>query len=539
MPVPDLILIEADIHTLDPFVPRATAMAVAGGQVVALGDNAEIRALAGPATRVVGAGGQQVLPGFQDTHIHLQDSGQDYSQNADLTEAQGPDDIVAMLAAFASTHDRPWVNGTGWSSAVFGVGNLDRHLLDRAVPDRPCLIIASDGHNGCLNTRGIAAVRLDDATPDPRNVHFVRDAAGGATGLLYETAVMWADARIPQPTDDDFMAGVLWAQKLAHRHGITGVLDAKVEERHVRVYRRLAEEGRLTLRIAATALVTPEDSVDSAVARLAGFRASSPYGRFTVHSAKFFFDGVFENRTAAMLAPYSDGAGGNAPVMFADDHIAALFTALDAARFQIHVHAIGDAATRAALDGLAAARAANGVWPSWHQIAHLQSVDPKDIPRFAELGAMGNVQPLWAQAEPSVTEMTLPLLGSSRSRWVYPFRSLIDAGARLALSSDWGVSTLNPFRIIETAVTRRPQRGPGDIPAFLPEERITRTEAVAGYTLNAAAAAWRPDTGTLGLRQRADFIVLDRDIFTVPENEIGDTQVLLTVVDGEIVHDRM
>ncbi|TNF62435.1 MAG: amidohydrolase [Rhodobacteraceae bacterium] len=537
MSAPDLVLIEGDIRTLDPFHPRATAMAVAGGRVVALGEDAAIRSLAGPRTRVIAAGGRLVLPGFQDTHIHLQDSGQDYSQNADLTAAENPEDMVAMLAAFAGTHRRPWVNGTGWSSATFGAGNLDRHLLDRAVPDRPCLIVASDGHNGCLNSRAIAALGLDGATPDPLNGHFVRDAAGVATGLLYETAVTWAEARMPQPTDEDFMAGVLWAQDLAHRHGITGVLDARVEERHVRVYRRLAGEGRLTLRIAATALVTPGDSVEGAVARLTGFRAAAPEGPFKVHSAKFFFDGVFENRTAAMLAPYADAQGGNAPVMFEADHIAALFTALDAARFQIHVHAIGDAATRAALDGLEAARAVNGAWPAWHQIAHLQSVDPGDIPRFAALGAMGNVQPLWAQGEPSVTEMTLPLLGPSRSRWVYPFRALLDAGARLALSSDWGVSTLNPFPIIETAVTRRPPGG--GIPAFLPEECIGRAEAVAGYTLNAAAAAWRPGTGTLGLRQAADFIVLDRDIFAVPEAAIGDTRVLLTAVGGRVVHDLM
>ena len=538
MPAPDLILIEADIRTLNPFVPRATAMAVSGGRVVALGDDGDIRALAGPGTRVVTAGGRLVLPGFQDTHIHLQDSGQDYSQNADLTDAQDPGDLVARLAAFAATHQRAWVNGTGWSSAAFGAGNLDRHLLDRAVPDRPCMIVASDGHNACLNTRAIAAVGLTGATPDPLNGHFVRDAQGAATGLLYETAVIWAEARMPQPTDADFRAGVLWAQDLAHRHGITGVLDAKVEERHVRVYRRLAAEGRLTLRVAATALVTPEDSVEGALARLSAFRAETPEGAFKVHSAKFFFDGVFENRTAAMLDPYADAQGGNAPVMFDADHIAALFTALDAARFQIHVHAIGDGATRAALDGLAAARAANGAWPAWHQIAHLQAVDPADIPRFAALGAMGNVQPLWAQSEPSVTEMTLPLLGPERGRWVYPFRSLLRAGARLALSSDWGVSTLNPFPIIETAVTRQPPGG-GDVPAFLPEECISRAEAVAGYTLNAAAAAWRPETGSLGPGQRADFIVLDRDLFAVPAQEIGGTQVLLTAVDGVIVHGRL
>ncbi|QYK41835.1 MAG: amidohydrolase [Paracoccaceae bacterium] len=532
---PDLILLGADIVTMDPLLPRAGAMAIAGGRVVALGSEAEMRALAGPRSAVMDAGGRLVLPGFQDTHIHLQDSGQDYSQNADLTDCRTPDEIVATLSAFAATHDRPWVCGTGWYSGVFGPHNLDAALLDRAVPGRPCMVVASDGHNGCINSAAIAATGLTDATPDPLNGHFVRDGAGHANGHLYETAVMWVEARMPRPADDDFAAGVLWAQALAHRHGITGVLDAKVEERHVRVYRRLAAETRLTLRVAATALVTPEDSPAQAVERLTEFRRGTPDGMFKVHSAKFFLDGVLENRTGAMIAPYSD-QGDNAPLMFTPDQIATLFPALDAARFQIHVHAIGDMATRAALDGMALARAANGTWPSLHQIAHVQCLDPADAPRFRELGVMANIQPLWARHEPSVTDVALPMVGPERGRWMYAFRTLRDAGATLALSSDWGVSTLNPFEIIETAVTRQPPRRDGSHPIFLPEQRLTVQECVAGYTVNAAAAAWRPDTGSLAPGQWADFIVLDRNILACDPRDIGDTQVVMTAVAGVPVH---
>jgi predicted amidohydrolase YtcJ len=489
---------------------------------------------------VIDAAGRLVLPGFQDTHIHLQDSGQDYSQNADLSAARTPDDIVAMLKSFADTHDRAWVNGTGWYSGVFHAGNLDRHLLDRAVPDRPCLIVASDGHNGCMNTRAIAAVGLADDTPDPQNGHFVRDANGAATGMLYETTVAWVEARMPPLPDDAFASGVKWAQALAHRNGFTGVLDARVEERHIRVYRALEAAGEMTLRIGATALVNAFDTTAGAVERLSDFRASARGPLFKVHSAKFFLDGVIENRTAAMIAPYSDAEGGNAPLMFTPGQINEMFTAFDAARFQIHVHAIGDMAVRAALDGCDAARVANGPWPSLHQIAHIQFIDPTDIPRFRDLGVMANVQPLWARDEPSVTDVAVPMVGNERSRWMYAFRSLLDAGAGMALSSDWGVSTLNPFQIIETAVTRQPPIQEGRVPAFLPEERITRAEAVAGYTTGAAAAAWRSDdTGTLSPGKWADLIMLDRDIFSCPEYEIGDTNVLLTLVGGRSVHDTL
>ncbi len=537
MPVTELILINARVVTMDPLIPVAQALSVAGGRIAALGSDADIRALAGPGTEIIDAGGHLVLPGFQDTHIHLQDSGQDYSQNADLSLARTIDQLTAALAAFAAMHRRPWVNGTGWYSGIFGDHNLTRQVLDSAVPDRPCMIVASDGHNACMNTLGLAAVGIDRDTPDPLNGHIVRDAEGEAAGLLYEAAIIWAEARMPAPSDAAFADGVKWAMALANRNGITGVIDAKVDERHVRVYQHLARSGALTLRVASTALVQPSDTTTEAINRLSAFRASSTEGLFRVHSAKFFLDGVIENRTAAMIAPYADARGGNAPLMFAPKQINEMFAAFDAARFQIHVHAIGDLATRAALDGMEGALRVNGAWPGLHQIAHIQFIDPADIRRFRQLGVMANVQPLWARHEVSVDDMAIPVVGPERTKWIYAFRSLIDAGAQMALSSDWGVSTLNPFEIIETAVTRQRPRKAGNAPVFLPEQRITRAEAVAGYTVNAAAAAWRSaDTGSLGVGKYADLIVLDRDIFACTAYDIGDTQVLLTLLAGRTVH---
>ncbi len=349
---PETILINARLVTMDPLIPYASALAIVAGRVAALGSDADIRALAGPGTQVIDAGGRMVLPGFQDTHIHLQDSGQDYAQNADLSGARTVEELVETLAGFAGTHDRPWVNGTGWYSGVFGAQNLNAGVLDRAVPDRPCMIVASDGHNACLNSLGLKAVGFDRGTPDPRNGTIVRDASGAATGLLYESAVSLAEGRMPAPSDRDFADGVLWAMRLANRHGITGVIDAKVMERHVRVYQDLARGDDMTLRVASTALVLPEDTTAGALERLSDFRAESRHGLFRVHSAKFFLDGVIENRTAAMIEPYSDAQGGNAPLMFEPALIDEMFTAFDAARFQIHVHAIGDLASRAALDGM-------------------------------------------------------------------------------------------------------------------------------------------------------------------------------------------
>ncbi|MDO6965473.1 amidohydrolase [Rhizobium alvei] len=537
MSVADLILINGNIVTMDPLTPAVAALAVAGGRIVALGSTEEMKALAGPQTRVVDAGGRLVLPGFQDTHIHLQDSGCDYGTNANLDAAGSIDELKETLSSFAATHDGPWVRGVGWYTGIFTEHNLDRHVLDAAIPDRPCFILASDGHNACLNSKGCEAIGLVKGTEDPFNGHFVVDADGVPTGMLFEEAVNWATNRMPEVTDEEYAAGVRYGQALCNRHGITGVLDALVMERHARVYRKLAEDGELTVRVCATAKVFPEEATADALARVEELRRSNDLEMFRIHSAKFFLDGVMENRTGVMIEPYSDAIGGNAPLMFGHEQVKELFTAFDAARFQIHVHVIGDGAVRAALDGLEAARDKNGAWPSLHQLAHIQFIDPADIPRFRTLGAVANVQALWARNEPSVTDVAVPMGGPERSRWMYAFRSLIDAGAQYTLSSDWGVSTLNPFKIMETAITRQPPAKNGAVEPFLPQERLTRKESVMGYTVNAAASAWRAEsTGSLAPGKYADIIVLDRDIFTCDVYDIGDTEVQLTLLGGREVH---
>ncbi len=237
-----------------------------------------------------------------------------------------------------------------------------------------------------------------------------------------------------------------------------------------------------------------------------------------------------------MIAPYADVQGGNAPLMFAPDQIASLFTALDAARFQIHVHVIGDLAAQATLDGLDAAMKANGPWPALHQVTHLQVVDPADISRIGALGAMANIQPLWAQYEADGPDAPLAMIGISRQPNTYAFRQMLDAGAPYCLSSDWPVTTMNPFEIIETAVTRQPV-GDKTAPVFYANERLTVAEAVLGYTAHAAAACWRGHfTGRLMPGFSADLILLDRDILTCDPYDIGKTKVLLTLFEGKEVY---
>ncbi|MCX8509967.1 MAG: amidohydrolase, partial [Rhodobacteraceae bacterium] len=487
-------------------------------------------------TRIMDAGGRLVLPGFQDAHIHLQMGGVDLVQTAQLYEATSLAELQSTLAAHAAATPGPMVWGAGWQPGFFGDENLTRAVLDQVVPDRPCLIYDSNFHNACVNTAACRMVGIVKGMEDPLNGHVVRDADGEPTGMLHEEAINWAMTFLPATDHATRLAGVRAGQAHANRHGITGVVDPHIEDSLERAYAELDQAGDLTLRVSGAAIVRANDTAAGARARLEAIRTRNRGPRFRVNAAKFFMDGGLENRTAAMIEPYADASGGNAALMFTPDQTRDFFVALDAARFQIHVHCIGDLATRVTLDGIEAARAANGFWPAQHQIAHVQITHPDDRRRFGELGVMANMQPLWAAWDPIIPDVSMDLVGQARHDWVYAFRSLIDAGAPYCINSDWPVSTLNPLEIIETAVTRQSSAGKGRREPFIPSECLTVQEAVAGYTTHAARAAWNEDlAGSLARGKSADFIVLDRDIFACGPHDIGGTKVLLTALEGQEV----
>lgn len=535
MTAADLLITNADIHTMDGMTPRADSIAVRDGRVLAVGCEADVSNVANGTTRRMNAGGRVMLPGFQDTHVHLQDSGVGFYTGVDLAGAKSIGELQARVKKQAAdTPDKVWVQGLCWDPGTFPVTEMNRHHIDEAISDRPVYLMASDGHNAVVNSMALRELNITDETPNPPNGEIVKDDNGQPTGMLYEDAIWWALSMLPPATAEDHIGGTKAACAHANKHGITGVLDAMSGERHMRVYTGLDNSGELSLRVAATSKVFPHDDLDNAMGRLNYLRNTYRSEKVYMHSAKFFLDGVMENGTAAMLEDYE--TGGNAPIMFDEDHLRQLLIAFDADRFQLHLHTIGDKAVRVALDGIEAARNTNGPWPALHQLAHIQCIDDADIPRFAELGAVANFQPLWACPEGG-TDIAVKMVGDKRARNIYAVKSVLDTGAPYAISSDWFVSTLNPFEIMAVATTRQnPGDGP-DSPAFFAEECIDVKSVVKGYTTNAAAGAWRGDTtGSLTRGKHADLIILDRDIFDVPALDIAKTQVDLTMLGGTEVY---
>ncbi|MCK8678332.1 amidohydrolase [Streptomyces lichenis] len=537
----DLVLTGGPVHTVDPVHPHATSVAVRGDRIIAVGHD-EVHDLIGPATEVVDLRGRLLVPGFQDAHVHPVGGGVEMGQ-CDLSGATGADDCAALIRAYAEAHpDRPWITGGGWSLDAFPGGTPDRQLLDTLVPDRPVYLVNRDHHGAWTNSRALEAAGVTRDTADPADGRIEREADGHPSGMLQEGAMHLVADHAPPVTPDEQLAGLLRAQALLHSYGITAWQDALLGE-HASMadpapaYRRAATEGLLTARVRGALWWDRTRGLEQ-LPELLHRRSEFTVGTLKAHSVKIMQDGIAENHTAAMLAPYLTACGcasGNAGISFVDPAaLGEIVTRLDREGFQVHFHALGDRAVREALDAVETAQRANGRRGNRHHLAHLQVVDAADIPRFRALGATANIQPLWAAHEPQMDELTIPFLGARRAARQYPFADLVHSGAPLAAGSDWPVSSPDPIAGLHTAVNRH-QPGSGR-PVFLPEQRITLGAALTAYTAGSAHVNHLDHTGTIAPGKLADLAVLDRDIFARPADEIAQARVEQTFVGGRRVH---
>ncbi len=534
----DLVIAGGRVWTGASDRPGTGAVAARGDRIVAL-DPEHAVALTGPRTEVIDARGGLVLAGFQDAHVHAPFAGRN-RLHVWLNDLDGRRAYLDHIASYAAANPgQEWIIGGGWAMEHFPGGTPRREDLDAIVPDRPVFLMNRDVHGAWANSRALQIAGITADTADPADGRIERDPrTGEPTGTLHEgAAYSFQDRILPTPSREDWETAILDAQDHLHSLGITGWQDAWVTPATLAAYRSLAEAGRLTARVVGALWWDRHRELDQ-VSEFLAARESATVGNFHPTSVKIMTDGVLENYTGALLEPYCDGCGGhtdNHGLSYVEQELLeAALVDLDRHGFQVHLHAIGDRAVRNSLDAIAAARQANGVRDNRHHIAHVQLIDPADVPRFAQLGAVANLQAYWAQSEPQMEELTIPFLGRDRAHRQYPFADLLRAGARLAMGSDWSVTTADPLQEIEVAVTRVDPDHRDNAP-FLPEQALDLATAVSAFTRGSAYVNHDADGGVLEVGKRADIAVLDRDLTDASAGLPGDAQVTHTIASGSVV----
>jgi predicted amidohydrolase YtcJ len=535
----EILLQNGAIYTGGPRAVWAEALAIGGGRILAAGKRYDVQAYAGSETEVIDLGKRMALPGFFDAHIHPIDGGVGLIR-CDLT---GLDNLGAykrrILEYAALRPEQKAILGGGWSYSSFSAEGPHRRDLDELVTDRPVFLTAIDGHSAWANSKALALAGISAHTADPPGGLIERDAAGQPTGTLREQPAMnLVQAACPSPTFEELLNGAKAFLAEAARAGITGVHDARADRRRLEVYRELERRGELTARVTAALECDPVRGMEQ-IPEFLQIRRDMRSALVSASAAKIFLDGVVEGHTAWLSVPYEDRPDSRGILLWPEDRFREMVSALDHQGFQIQVHAIGDAAIRLALEAFEQARRINGSRDSRHQIAHLDLISPADIRRLADLQVIASVQPGWAYLDNLFFDTSLPFLGKDRAESMYPFRTLVEAGARLACGTDWpyggDLATLRPLDSVRVGVTRRGIQS-GFAPPYLPAESLDLWSMLDGHTWQAAYAHFQDAAaGSLEAGKSADLIVLDQDLRDMPTTEIHKANVLLTLFEGRTV----
>jgi predicted amidohydrolase YtcJ len=534
----DIIVVHGHVYTENPKQPWAQAVAIYHGKIVAVGDDPEIERRRGMGTKLINAGGKLVLPGFVDCHIHFMDGSLSLGR-VNLEGAKDPADIQKRLRAYAAEHPgEDWILGRGWNYAMFGPEALPhKKYLDELFPNRPVFLEGYDGHTYWANSKALAMAGIARETADPPNGAIVRDPqTGEATGALKEAAEDLVAKMIPKPTRAFQLLALRAGMKWANAHGITRVHSAGGDFEFLDLFDEMRHRGDLTLRMYIAYFLNPPELRPQDLEAMDRGRKKFHDDWIDAGAAKFMVDGVVESHTAAMLEPYSDDPSVKGKLFWEPSKYKSAVAELDKHGLQLFTHAIGDYGVRTALDAYEEAEARNHKHDRRPRIEHIETITPADIPRFGKLGVIASMQPLHCYPDANTLEVWARNAGPDRASRAWAWKSIADAGGRLAFGSDWPVVTLNPWEGVETAVTR--QTSEGQPPAgFVPEQRLTVAQVVEGYTLGAAIAGRREKSeGSIEVGKLGDLIILSQNIFDVEPRKIGATKVVTTIVGGRLVY---
>ena len=530
---PDLVILNAAIHTMDDSRPQAEALAILGNRIAALGTTAEVKALAGPKTRVIDAGRKTVLPGFNDAHVHFLTGGFSLA-NVDLRDAASPEELARRLGEYARRQPKGrWILGGDWDHEKWpGAPLPTRRMIDGATPEHPVFVNRLDGHMALANSLALKLACITKETKDPPGGLIVKDPkTGEPTGVLKDAAQDLVERAIPPKSFEEKHIAARAASDYAARLGVTSLTDMSAGD-DVGLYQYLLERGELKTRIYATRSIVSWD-----VLAKTGVRAAFGSDMLRIGALKGFADGSLGSTTALFFEPYSDTPNTRGLLfdqMLPEGIMLERVMAADRLGLQIMIHAIGDEANLRILDIYKEAAAKNGARDRRFRIEHAQHLRTNEIPRFGQQKVIASMQPYHAADDGRWCEKRI---GPARERGAYVFRSLLDSGAVLAFGSDWTVAPLDPLTGLKAAVTRQTLDGrhPG---GWRPEQKITLDEAIRAYTVGAAYAEFAEHVkGSLTPGKLADLVLLDRDIYKIDAAELDKAKVLVTVVDGKVVYE--
>jgi predicted amidohydrolase YtcJ len=531
----DTIIDRANGYTLNAAgqLQRFTSLAFDDlGRIIAVGSEQETAA-ALPRAEHIDVQGKTLLPGLIDAHGHVFELGE-IASGVELYSPTSLNGAVKAVADFARSHPKnAWIIGFGWNQEIWKLGRFPTAAeLDVVVKDRPVLLHRVDGHAIWVNTKALEMAGVTRETPDPAGGKIERDVSGKPTGVLVDAAMELVNKVVPLPTPAEARATLDVALASLAKVGLTSVHDAGIKVVQDDIYRDYADHGKLTTRVYA---MIGDTTADFDELSKDGPLKSYANDVYALAAVKLYSDGALGSRGAALLAPYSDMPSTKGLLFYPDAEMRAKMNKAMKAGYQVNIHAIGDAGNHQILDAYAQLIPQYKNVELRHRIEHAQVVTPEDIPRFKQLGIIPSMQPTHATSDQNMAEQRV---GHERIKGAYAWRTFLDQGSKIACGSDFPIESPNPFEGLHAAVTRQ-NNANVPVGGWYKNQAMTLTEAFRCFTLDAAWAAHQENViGSLEKGKWADFILIDRDIFKAPPEQLGKTQVLQTWMGGKKIYSR-